>query len=162
MMITSLLLGLSAAPLRTFWLTQSLKGASDVLVGELRKQQQDSVSQAHPLIFGVGVTAGARQMVVYSFNPGLPGTADDTCSASPKSFDSGVFSGGVQVDSFSITNNTAAPEYVSCQAAQAVDRILFFYARGTSNGGTIVLEEPNISKQRSVSVSGITGRVTRT
>lgn len=159
--LTAVLLGLSVAPLRTFWFTQSLKGTSDALVGELRKQQEDSVSQAHPLIFGVGFTTGANQMYVYSFDPKLAGTADDTCTVTAKSFDSGAFNASVLIDSLTITNDTSAPEYVKCQQAQAADRIMFFYARGTSNGGTVVLKQPNTGKQRTVTVSGITGRVTR-
>lgn len=162
MALSAVLLGLAAMPLRNFWFTQSLKGTSDVVVGELRKQQEDSVSQAHPLVFGAGFSTGATQMIIYSFNPNLPGTSDDTCSATAKVFDSGVFNAEVRVASLAITNDTTAPEYVKCQQAQPVDGILFFYARGTSTGGTIVLEQPTLGKQRTVSVSGITGRVTGT
>lgn len=156
LLISSMLLGLSVGPLRTFWLTQSLEGASDVIVGELRKQQEDSVSQSHPLVFGAGFTTGASGMTIYSFNP-----AGDTCSATVKALDSGIFNAQVRVASLAIGNDTAAPEYVRCQQAQPAERILFFYARGTSNGGTIVLEQPNLAKVRTLSVSGITGRVTR-
>lgn len=161
-MLASVLLALSFMPIRSFWFAQSVKGASDVLVGELRKAQEDSVSQSHPLIFGVGFTAGAARVIVYRFDPLLPGATDDTCSASVRPFDSGVFNATVVTRSFSITNDTTAQEYVKCQEAFASDRIMFFYARGTSTGGTVVLEQPNSLKQRSVAVSPITGRVTRT
>lgn len=156
LLISSMLLGLSVGPVRTFWLTQSLKGATDVVVGELRKQQEDSVSQSHPLVFGAGFTTGAPGMIIYSFNP-----ADNSCSATVKPLDSGVFNAEVSVASLAITNDTTAAEYVRCQLVQPSDRILFFYARGTSNGGTVVLEQPNLAKQRTVNVSAITGRVTR-
>ena len=159
--IASMLLAISVNPLRSFWFSQSLKGASDVLVGELRKTQEDSVSQSHPLVFGVGFTAGATRVTIYRFDPRGPDLADDTCSATFRSFDSGVFNARIVTKSFTITNDTSTQEYLKCQAAAASDRILFFYARGTSTGGTIVLEQPNSLRQRSVTVSAVTGRVTR-
>lgn len=160
--LLAVLLALSIVPLRTFWFTQSLHGAADVVIGELRKQQEDSVSQSHPLVFGVGFTAGATEMIRYSFNPNLSGTADDACSATSREFGSGLFNARVVVGSLAITNDTTAPEYVRCQQTRAADKILFFYARGTSNGGTIVLEQPNVAKEINLSVSGISGRATRT
>lgn len=159
MSIAVVLMTLSALALRSFWFAQSLKGASDILVGELRNQQEESVSQSHPLVFGVGVTDGATQVISYRFDPDA---AAPRCTATPVPFDSGVFTAAVVVESFLITNDTMADEYVDCQAAASSDRIVFFYARGTSNGGTIVLEQPNTLNRRSMSVSGLTGRVTRT
>lgn len=155
--LVALLMTLSASSLRQFWWAQSLEGASDVLVGELRAQQEDSVSQSHPLVFGVGFTTGETEMIIYSFNPAGAGA----CSARPKGFDAGVFNAAVRIKAVAITNDTSASEYVTCQAARPTDGILFFYARGTSTGGTVTLEQPNYGRQRGVSVSGITGRVTR-
>ncbi len=155
--LLAVLMTLSAAALRSLWFAESLEGARDALVTELRKQQEDSVSQSHPLVFGVGLTDGAEGMVTYRFNP-----LDDLCTATVADFDAGLFNAIVRVESLTITNDTTAQEYIKCQAASPSDRIIFFYARGTSNGGSVVLEQPNTGRQRAVTVSAITGRVTGT
>ena len=160
--LLAVLVTLSASALRSLWFAESLKGARDALVTELRKQQEDSVSQSHPLVFGVGLTDGAEGMVTYRFDPQLPGSADDVCRATVADFDAGVFNAIVRVESLSVTNDTAAQEYVVCQGERPSDSIFFFYARGTSNGGSVVLEQPNTGRQRTVTVSAMTGRVSGT
>jgi prepilin-type N-terminal cleavage/methylation domain-containing protein len=162
--IAGLLLTLSAGAARVFWLQQSIDGAANGLTTQLREQQEDSVSQAHPLIFGVGVVAGSPEFTLYRFDPGpTTGTADDSCSPQTRRFNDSMFSLTPRVKTVTVTNDVTAPEYVKCSAAWTPsDSIIFFYARGTSTGGTIVLEQPGSSKERTVTVSVATGRVTRT
>jgi len=163
--IAALLLTLSAGAVRVFFLNQSLEGATDELVTQMREQQEDSVAQAFPLIFGVGVSAGRNDFTLFSFDPGADSssTADDSCEATTRSFDAGMFSVGARVASETIANDPAAPEYAECAGLPGVvnDQIVFFYARGTATGGTIVLEQPGIDRQRTITVSAASGRVTR-
>jgi hypothetical protein len=161
--IAALLLTLSAGAVRVFFLNQSLRGATDEVVTQLREQQEDSVAQAFPLIFGVGFSADADDFTLYSFDPGddASSTGDDTCSAQSRPLDAGMFSVGARVASTSITNNPVADEYVACSVLpDANDDIIFFYGRGTSTGGSLVLEQPGIDRETTISVSTATGRVT--
>jgi type II secretory pathway pseudopilin PulG len=159
MTIVAALLGLSARPLRHFWLVQSLEGATDAAVTQLREQQEDSVSQAYPRIFGARFTAGSAEWTLFRYDPNAVAPAP-TCTSESRSFAGGTFGGNVIVKSVAVTNDSAAAEYTNC--ASAGDKVIFFYPRGSSTGGSIVLEQPNIGLEETVSVSVATGRVTRT
>ena len=163
LLLTTIVLGLAVVPMRRFWFAQSLDGAADEVVTQLREQQEDSVSEAHPRVFGVRFTPGSSDWTLLRYdpdpdpdNPGEPAE----CTAETRTFDGGTFSAGVIVDSVDVTNDITAQEYTTC--ADPGDEIIFFYARGTSTGGTVVLEEPQTGAQETISVSIATGRVTRT
>lgn len=161
--IGALLLTLSASALRNFWLNQSLDASTNSLVTDLRKQQQESVSQSHPLVFGARFTLGASTWTLYTFDPGASSEpTDDTCTSATRTFDTGAFNARVEVSSISITNVTSSPEFVKCSGGDNSAKILFFYARGTATGGSVVLQQPSLGRSQTVTVSAATGRVTRT
>lgn len=155
MLITTMLLGLAVVPLRSYWFVQSINAAADEVVTQLREQQEDAVSEAHPLVFGARFVAGASNYTLYRYDPN---TGGGTCSSETRSLDSGVFNAGVQVKTVTVTNNPLLAEHIACRSA-STDKIIFFYPRGTSTGGTIVLEQPTSGKQKTINVSVATGRV---
>lgn len=157
--IVALLIGLSAVAVRVFWQHQSLNAATDEIVTQLREQQEDSVSQAFPLVFGVGFSAGRNDFTLFTYDPGSA-----SCTAENRTLDAGAFSSSARVASTSMANDVAVAEYVSCAGLPGVvnDQIIFFHARGTSTGGSIVLEQPGLDRQTTVTVSVATGRVTKT
>lgn len=161
MTIMAVLLGLSAAPLRTFWLTQSLEGAADGMVTQLRKQQEDSVSQAFPRVFGARFVEGSADWTLVRYDPAAaPG--NPVCSFEPRSFaPDGVFSGKIVIKAVTLTTDPSGKaEFAAC--ASAGDKVIFFYPRGTSTGGSITLEQPSLGREEIVTVGVATGRVDRT
>lgn len=158
MLITSLLMGLAALPLRSYWFAQSLDGGADSMVTELRKLQEDAASESHPLVFGAKFTAGATTWTKVRYDPAAVAPTPQCTFQQREISSSAVFNASVIAQTVNITNPVSA-EYTACGGG---GKVLFFYARGTSTGGSIVLEEPITGKIRTLSISVLTGRVTRT
>jgi prepilin-type N-terminal cleavage/methylation domain-containing protein len=158
-LITSLLLGLAALPLRNFWFAQSLDGGTDAIVTELRKLQEDAASESHPLVFGARFVVGANSWTVFRYDPTAAGVK---CTSQQHALNSSpIFNAPVKVKTITLsTDNSGTGEFTQC--ATAGDKVIFLYARGTSTGGTIVVEQPNTGKTKTISISVLTGRVTRT
>ncbi|MDQ3986394.1 MAG: prepilin-type N-terminal cleavage/methylation domain-containing protein [Actinomycetota bacterium] len=157
--MSAILLTLGAAALRHYWMLHSLEGARGSLISELRKLQQQTVAESHPLIYGAWFREGpgaASNWGILKFNPKDTSTAaDDTCAQiGPVR----SFSGQVYVES---ANFEVGPDETSiCStAAPSGSDLVFFYARGSATAGSIVLRQDAVGRATGVSVSGITGRV---
>ena len=162
----------SAGTLRSFWFRQSLDGATEQVVSQLRQLQSRVTSESHPLVYGARFRPGSSEWGLIRYDPNEAGTADDTCTEySPRTFDSGVFSAEVVVSATA----TAVPdsdEAAICRtrlttadgapfAVAGSDVFVFFYARGTATAGLIRLQQPTSSHTKDVTVTSLTGRVTR-
>lgn len=163
LVLTTIVLSIAVVPMRRFWFAQSLDGATNEVVTQLREQQEDAVSEAHPRVFGVRFVPGSSDWTLLRYDPDpIPDSPGEpaVCTEQARTFNRGTFSAAVIVRSVNVTNDTTSQEYTTC--ANPGDKIIFFYARGTSTGGSVVLEEPTTGSQETVSVSIATGRVTRT
>ena len=169
MAIGAVLLTLSGAALRTYWFVQALDGATDETVTQLRELQEDAVSQSFPLVFGARFVSGATSWDLVSYNPsgGAEGPGDNPpgrCALESVPFDSGMFNAGIEIALSSVTNVETADEYSACVAEIDIDSgddVIWFYARGTSTGGCVVIEHPVSGRQEAIEVGVATGRVTR-
>lgn len=168
--IGAILMTLSATALRTYWFVQALDGATDETVTQLRELQEDAVSQSFPLVFGARFVSGATSwnLVTYNPNGGAEGPGDNPpgrCALRSVPFDTGVFNAGIEIASSSVVNDPLASEYSACVSESDIvdgDDVIWFYARGTATGGSVVIEHPVSGRRETVTVGTATGRVTRT
>lgn len=157
--LVAILTTLGAGALRSYWLTQSVNGGQDELISQLRRAQEQAVSESHPKVFGVRVLAGSSTWALVEYNPVGPSCTE----IQSNEFRSGA---RVRTETFTSTaettycegnlkyaDNTAVPD-------RATSGYAWFYARGTATPGNIVLDNPLVSIERLVTVSPITGRVT--
>lgn len=161
--IMSILMVLSAFALRTYWFVQSLEGATDELVTQLRESQSDSISQAFPRVFGLRFLPNDSGYRLLTYDPTQ--AAGSRCSSRDRPLTAGLFNAAVTIKTVAVTNTTTAPEFTTCRDEgdiAATDQVIFFYARGTATGGSITLEQPNSGRVETVTVAVPTGRVTRT
>jgi len=159
MMITSMVLTISAGAIRHFWFVQALSGSADSVTTQMRQAQQQAESESHPLVYGVWfINVGdAARWGTLQYDPAkaLPCT-----EIGKRTFDTGV-----QVASVSFTtDSTRTPACRSALGSAGIAnagsaQIAFFYARGTATPGSITLEQTNLDRSESLSVTGITGRV---
>ena len=152
---------LGAGALRNYWLSQSLYGGRDELVSEFRRAQEQAVSESHPKVFGVRLQTGSSTWGLVEFDPG---PNPDTCTE----ISSNQFQSGTRPVTASFTTSS---ETTFCQsnlvhlgggavADRATSQFVWFYARGTATGGTVALENPNVSGGNpALTVFPITGRV---
>jgi hypothetical protein len=158
MMLLVVLLGLGVFALRQFWLNHSLHGARSEVVTQLRQIQQRSVSESHPLVYGVRFRAGSSTYGLVKFNPqDTATTTDDTCSE----MSTVTMGSGVRIASASFTSATGITSLCKSQISGASsDQFVFFYARGTATEGTLSFEVPALpGRTLSIGVTPITGRV---
>lgn len=153
---------LGAGALRNYWLSQSVTAGSNELVGQLRRAQEQAVSETHPKVFGVRLKAGSSAWGIVEYDPTL-----STCTqVQTNEFSSGA---RVRTENFTSTSETTFCKSnltYSGGATPVPDRAtsgyVWFYARGTATPGTVVLENPLVpTNLRTITVSPITGRVTR-
>jgi Tfp pilus assembly protein FimT len=159
MMLLVVLLSLGVFALRQFWLNHSLHAARNEIVSQLRQIQQRSVSESHPLVYGVRFRAASSSYGLVKFNPNDTSTAaDDTCVDMTTT----TMGSGVRVASVSFTSASGITSLCRAQIAGAsADQFAFFYARGTATEGQLTLELPALPERTlSISVTPITGRVT--
>ena len=156
--LAGIVLSLSAGALRTFWLTQSLHGAREDVVAQLRQVQQRVVSESHPLVWGVRFRVGQSGWGIVEFDPHSSTTAaDDTCAeVTPLSFKDRV---KVKAASFeAVTGITSLCR--SQISGAASDQFAFFFARNTATEGDLTLEHTSLpGKEVGLEVLPITGRV---
>ena len=162
----------SAGTLRSFWFKQSLDGATEQVVSQLRQLQSRVTSESHPLVYGARFRPGSSEWGLIRYDPNEAGTADDTCTEySPRTFDSGVFSAEVII-SPAVTAVPDSDEAAICRtrlttddgapfAVASSDVFVFFYARGTATAGVVRLEQPTSSQTKDVTITSLTGRVVR-
>ena len=156
------MIGLSTTALRRYWQLQQLNSARDSMLSTLHNTQQRSVSESHPLVYGVrftpasSSTSTSSMYAVVKYDPGsLSSTSDDTCTLvdTTQSVGSGVF---VRDASFSAAST---PVVVSnCPSTGGTDKYVFFYARGTATDGTLTLKSGPLGQTRQIDVTGLTGR----
>lgn len=162
--IMSILMVLSAFALRSYWFVQSLEGATDELVTQLRESQSDSISQAFPRVFGLRFLPNNSGYRLLTYDPTQ--AAGSRCSSRDRPLTSGLFNAPVTIRTVAL-NSTTGPEFTTCRdegdiTSTDTDKVIFFYARGTATGGSITLEQVNSGRVETVTVAIPTGRVTRT
>lgn len=152
--LAAILVTLSAGALRNYWLTQSLYGARDEAVSQLRALQEQAVSETHPKVFGARFRVGSSSWSLVEYDPNR--AVGSRCTE----IDDVTFGTGVQVTaatSFSISDVGTA-----CKAEHTdwgSDQLVFFYARGTATQGTLELTHPSLGRSVSLTVTPVTGRV---
>jgi prepilin-type N-terminal cleavage/methylation domain-containing protein len=154
MLLTSILLTLTAAGLRHFWLVQSLESASGEIVSEVRQTQEQAVSETHPGVFGVYFRVGATDWGVVKYDPRFT----PLC----KYVDSRKFATGVKVTAASFTvpaDSTAVKNACASLTGNANDKFAFFFARGSATPGTVTILQPSLNRSRTLTISPITGRI---
>jgi prepilin-type N-terminal cleavage/methylation domain-containing protein len=173
--LTAIMLTLAFPATRTFWLAQSLYGARDDMITEVREIQGRVVSESFPLVYGVRFTdqgswnaTGKWGRIKFDPNGGGPGVARCT-QIGTGTFNAGVFNATVSIQSLSFGGST---EQTVCRASlydssgavipsTGSDVFVFFYARGTATGGSMVLDQPNLgpSKDITLTINSLTGRI---
>jgi prepilin-type N-terminal cleavage/methylation domain-containing protein len=151
--ITAILLTLSASALRSYWLTQALKGSTEQLVSQLRQLQQRTDAESHPVVYGARFEVGTPNWVLVRYDPkDATITTDDECTVvGTRSFDDGV--------------NIAAADFdpptglVVSKCPSSAQEFTFFYARGTATEGSVTLTHATTGRSSTVSVLPLTGRV---
>ena len=156
--ITSVLLTLSAFALRHYWFVQAIESAAEEIESELRQVQQQTIAESHPLVYGAwfrtGVTSG--QYGILKFDPKDTSTSsDDECTQVGPARTLG---NGVVITEAAFE---AAPEIdATCAPVLPVGgEPVFFYARGSATPGDLTLYHAQTDDSRTVTVSGVTGRV---
>ncbi len=158
MLLTSILLTTGAFAVRHYWFVRSLQGGQDTVVAALREVQQRAMSESHPNVYGIRFLPGTSSFGVVRYN-----AITATCTAvSNQALGNGT----------RFTAATQFPEVVGpsgeCrnQAPASPDyEIVFFYARGSTSADdgadSIELLQPQTGGTKAVTVSRLTGRVTR-
>lgn len=150
------LLSLSFFAVRQFWLSKGLEGAQDQVAEQMHAAQQRSFSESHPLVYGVWFLKGTTTWGLARYT-----TTTASCAVvhTYKFTDS--------VDVVATTDFTTAAGLTStCQTATSGAtagnyEIAFFYPRGSATGGTVTLRQAGTGQTRNVTVTPLTGRVTR-
>lgn len=164
MVLTSLLLALSAGAVRQYWFVRSLEGGQQEIVTQLRQLQQRTVAESHPRIYGARFPRGAANNSSWGLvrvDVATP-PATSTCTQyETRRFDAGVTifnpgSSGVHT-TFQEPGETQLCRNQIVGAAN--DDFVFFYARGTATAGRVTIQHPVLDRRKIVCVSGLTGRI---
>ena len=151
------LLTFSVSASRHYWLKRALHGSKDQMVTQLRQVQEQVVSESHPLVYGVRFDLGNRKWWVLKYDPKGSGNADDTC----QSIRGGGFESGVYVQSASFSADPYVTGFCASKVgANADDQFVFFYPRGSATPGSVTMRQPVLNETKTISVAGVTGRVT--
>ncbi len=154
--LMAVLLTLSAGALRGFWLGRALESGANQVASQMRQVQERSVSETHPLVYGLRFAQGSNVWNVVRYNPGdAATTGDETCTLDPQVLE---FDELVTVSAASFATSA---ETTFCRTALAAggDHFVFFYARGNATPGTVTLRSSATDSTRTVRVTGLTGRV---
>ena len=161
--LTAILMTLGAFAIRHYWFVRSLQGAQDEVVSQLRRQQQRSVAESHPRIYGARFPGGTDAATWGLLRVQL---ATSTAPATCVEYETRRFDAGVRVFNPSATADTAfaaaSPETELCRSstgAGADDEFVFFDARGTATPGRVTVRHPVLARRKVVCVYGLTGRV---
>lgn len=172
MALGSIIMTLGAFSLRHYWLVQSVEQAQGEVKSQLRQLQQRAVSESNPLVFGARFTVGSSEWSIVRYDPVTSGTtADDVCTKEPAGDDM-VLAARVLVTTatFRPPDQTTSIDESRCPGHSAASSYVWFYAKGTSSGGTPVagnmnpagrVEFTQVQADRSAAlcVVGLTGRV---
>lgn len=153
--ITAILFTLSAVAIRHFWRVRSLEGAADSASTQLRALQSSVTSESNPIVFGAYFETGASEWSIVRFNPTNPPSCFRIATVS--------LGGGARIQSASFSDDAAiAPICQGAVGASTAGDFVFFYARGNATGGKVVFDHAALDgRSRTVTVSPIVGRVTK-
>lgn len=149
MLIAALLMGLGAQALRTYWMRQGLVGGASQIVTQMKNAQQGSVAETHPIVYGVRFRVNESEWAIIRYDP----KASECKEIEQHDLEAGAY---VHSASFS---DAPAPQAV-CVSAFPGNVFAFFYPRGSATEGSVVLRSRQTAGERTISVAGITGRVT--
>jgi prepilin-type N-terminal cleavage/methylation domain-containing protein len=161
MALSAILLTLGAAAIRHYWFVQALEGSTDSVVTQMRQAQQQAESESHPLVYGVwfiNVGDSARWGTLQYD----PAEASPCTEIGKRRFTTGVHISNVsfQVDPTRTTACRSALGTAGIPSSGSA-QIAFFYARGTATPGSLTLEQTQLGRSKGLTVTGITGRVTK-
>ena len=153
MSLVALLVTLGAGAARSYWLKQSLYGAQDEIVTQLRQVQTRVVAESDPLVYGVRFKTGSDNFWVTVYDP-----RSGICTIE----EARLLPTGVQIANASFAAVSGATNECRSQIAGATsDQFAFFFARGTATQGTLTLTHESRDEILTVGVSPIVGRVTK-
>jgi Tfp pilus assembly protein FimT len=159
--LATVLLSIGAVAVRHFWLVRSIKGAQDQVVAQLRQVQQRSAAETYPIIYGVRFLKGSSSWGVVRYN-----ASTTTCAA----VTSLTLPDGIQIVNDAETDfpdvATATTACRNAAPSSASYEVVFFYPKGSTNAsstvGSVKLIQPALNRTAKITVSNLTGRVTRT
>lgn len=156
--LMAILMVLGGLALRQFWLTQALYGSRDEVMTEMRRLQERTVSESHPLAYGARfrVDSSSYDVVQYDANSSTT-TTDDTCTVQS----SHTLNTGTVVES---ANFAVASDVTTVCRTQIVgastDHFVIFFSRGTATSGSISFKQPVLGEKTvGLTVSAMTGRI---
>jgi prepilin-type N-terminal cleavage/methylation domain-containing protein len=161
MIISAILLTLGAAAIRHYWFVQALEGSTDSVVTQMRQAQQQAESESHPLVYGVWfISVGdSARWGTLQYDPAM---ASPCTEIGKRRFETGVHISSVSFD-VDTTRTTACRTALGAAGipSSGSAQIAFFYARGTATPGSITLEQTHLGRSNELTVTGITGRVSK-
>jgi hypothetical protein len=157
----------SAGALRGYWFTQALDSAADEAVTGLRRLQEATVSESHPVVYGLRLTepdsgggiAPSEKWDAVRFDPRV--TSGPQCTYTERNDFGGSLGASVEVASVTVGDPAEAAVCRDDLGLGSSDKFFFFYPRGNATTGSFVLRQPMLDKTRTISITGVTGRVTR-
>lgn len=164
MVMTGILLTLGAFAVRQFWVKRSLEGAQDQVVVQMRQVQQRSMAETYPIVYGIRFQKDASNWGVVRYN-----ATTGTCQA----VNNFVMGDGVKFDvagtDFPDVPISTATTTTACRNATPGNspnhEVVFFYPKGSTNadsdGSSVTLLQPALPETNKVTVTALTGRVTR-
>lgn len=158
--LIGVLVTLSAAAFRRYWLVRSLHGSQEHVVAEMRRAQQKSLAESYPNVYGLRFTTNTSTWAL------VKGKADtSTCSVvTTYTFDGNVVT---QTPPTGYAFEPVSGLTSACQGASPAapgSQVVFFYPAGSTNaapgtGSKIVIHSPLLARTRTVTVSPLTGKV---
>jgi prepilin-type N-terminal cleavage/methylation domain-containing protein len=156
MALASILMTLGVFALRSYWINRSLEGARAEVGSTMRQLQQQSVSESHPLVFGVRVTPGSgpttatEKWVSLKYNPN-PVSGPKCKVLQEMTFSTNVYvsAAAFEPTGLDVSNCTAGSGHA----------FVWFYARGTATAGSLTLSHSELDRELDVTVSGLTSRI---
>jgi prepilin-type N-terminal cleavage/methylation domain-containing protein len=163
MLLAVILMTLGAFAVRQYWLRRSLQGAQDQVVAQMRQVQQRSMAESYPIVYGIRFQKDTSNWGIVRYN-----ASTGACQA----VNNLVMSDGVRFTTATDFPDVVSPSTMSfnCRnaapGASSAHEVVFFYPKGTANtapttGSSVILEQPALPKTATVTVSPLTGRVTR-
>ncbi len=167
MFLIAILTTFSAAAFRHYWLVRSIRSSQDQVVVEIRQAQQRAEAESYPNVYGLRFANATSNWYVVKGN-----AATNTCSvirsytfedkaitqAPPTGYDFVAMPTSTPVGALTAACQAAAP-------AAAGSQVALFYPSGASNaasgGSRILLYLGATGQTRTITVSPLTGKVTR-
>lgn len=142
--------------LRQYFQVRALKEAQGTITTELRKVQQRSTAEGYPNAYGVRFHKGTSQWYTVRY----VSTTGVCTVVGSRNLESGMAVAADTGTQFPVVAGTSACRSAS-PGGSSDSQVVFFYPSGTAVAGTVKLEQQALGRSRSLSVSALTGRVTR-